>query len=62
MESLRVGSRVRHNNLICTVVSIGSNYVNLKPIGSNTVYAAPTSEVTVIMNEGESNFDHPLYD
>jgi hypothetical protein len=61
-NSIRVGSRVRHNNLICSVVEIGDSFVVLKPLGSGAQYSAPINDVTLIMNEGETSSNNPLYD
>lgn len=53
VDGIKVGSKVRHNNLICQVVSIDKDSCELMPVGSRTTrYSAPLSAVTVIMNEG----------
>lgn len=64
MDNIKVGMRVRHNNLICTVVAVNRDSCELMPVGSsNTRYSAPLSAVTVIMNEGARDKDsNPLYD
>ena len=64
MDKVMVGTRVRHNNLICIVTKIKGKDCELQPVGSNSRYSAPISAVTVIMNEGtqESGVDTPLYD
>jgi hypothetical protein len=64
MDKVHVGSRVRHNNLICIVTKIKGSDCELQPVGSNSRYSAPISTVTVIMNEGtnESDISSALYD
>lgn len=60
---IRVGNRVRHNNLICIITSVHGKDCELQPVGSNLRYWAPISAVTVIMNEGNhEDTDHPLFD
>lgn len=62
MDGIRVGSRVRHNNLICIVVGLHGKDCELQPVGSNSRYSAPSSAVTLIMNEGSNEAtDEPLF-
>ena len=66
-KDIHVGSRVRHNNMICTVLSISGNSCELQPPRSHTIrYSAPLSDVMLILNEGSSPDDNPhnimLYD
>lgn len=64
MDRINVGSRIRHNNLVCIVTQIRGKDCELQPVGSNSRYSAPISSVTLIMNEGtnESDIDTALYD
>ena len=64
MDKVHVGSRVRHNNLICIVTKISGNDCELQPVGSNSRYSAPISMITVILNEGtnDSDISNALYD
>lgn len=64
MDKVHVGSRVRHNNLICIVTKISGNDCELQPVGSNSRYSVPISMITVILNEGtnESDISNALYD
>lgn len=62
MDAINVGTRVRHNNLICIVTGIRGKDCELQPVGSNSRYSAPISTVTVIMNEGSNEAtDEPLF-
>ncbi|MCM1220816.1 MAG: hypothetical protein NC548_40645 [Lachnospiraceae bacterium] len=61
-ERIKVGSRVRHQNLTCMVVSIHGNECELQPVGSSARYSAPLRDVTLIMNEGtREDVDNALF-
>lgn len=64
MDKVRVGTRVRHNNLVCIVTKVKGSDCELQPVGSNSRYYAPLKQVTVIMNEGttEAGPESALYD
>lgn len=51
MTAIRVGTKVKHNNLYCTVVGLDGNALVLQPNGSSQKYSAPHSEVVVVLNE-----------
>lgn len=60
---IRVGSRVRHQNLTCIVVGISGRDCELQPVGSSARFSAPINTVTLIMNEGTNEtVDSPLFD
>lgn len=65
VDNIKIGSKVRHNNLVCLVVGISKDSCELMPIGSKARYSAPLSAVTVIMNEGtrdDREDSDPLFD
>lgn len=58
MSNIRVGDKVKHQNLTCRVVSKEGEFLVLKPLGSSTVeYSARASDVTKIINEGSSSME-----
>lgn len=55
-NKIKVGSKVRHNNLVCRVVALNNKFCELEPLGSsNTRYSAKLEDVSLIMNEGSFN-------
>lgn len=65
IDGIKVGSKVKHNNLVCAVVAIKGDSCDLMPLGSRSRYSAPLSAVTVIMNEGsrdDREDSMPLFD
>ena len=51
-NKIRVGSRVRHLNLVGTVVGRDGNAWLFQPNGSREQLPVPESQLTLILNEG----------
>lgn len=55
-DTIKVGDKVMHNNLVCLVVGTYKNHghyeLELQPVGSSSRFSAAESDVTRIMSEG----------
>ena len=55
MDKIHVGSKVRHNNLTCIVVSVEGKDCEIQPVGSRSRYTVHMNEVNLILNEGTND-------
>lgn len=66
VDKIKVGDKVRYNNLVFTVVSVepagSKEYLEIQPGGSSTTISVDSSQVTKIMSEGiRDKVEVPLY-